>query len=66
MEMKNHFVFLGCVRHVFTYASIGCIVCALSVSTATATELSDELKFIDELERLRMPDIAETVIAETR
>ena len=66
MVTKNKFVVSGCVRHFFTYAGIGCIVCALSLSTAHADDLSDELKFIDELQRLRMPDIAETVIAETR
>jgi len=66
METKNNFVVSGCVRHFFTYAGIGFIVCALSLCTAHADDLSDELKFIDELQRLRMPDIAETVIAETR
>lgn len=64
--MKINFVVSGCVRHFFTYAGIGFISCAFSLSPAYADDLSDELKFIDELQRLRMPDIAETVIAETR
>ena len=42
------------------------MACAFVHSSACADELSDELKFIDELQRLRMPDIAETVIAEAR
>jgi TolA-binding protein len=65
METKNNFVVSGCVRHVFACVGIGFLACALS-STAYADELSDELKFIDELQRLRMPDIAETVIEEAR
>ena len=65
METKNNFVVSGCVRHVFACVGIGFMACALS-STAYADDLSDELKFIDELQRLRMPDIAETIIEETR
>jgi len=66
METKNNFVVSGCVRQVFACVGIGFIACALSSSPAYADELSDELKFIDELQRLRMPDIAETVIEEAR
>jgi TolA-binding protein len=66
METKNNFVVSGCVRHVFACVGIGFLACAFSSSAAYADELSDELKFIDELQRLRMPDIAETVIEETR
>ena len=64
--MKNYFMVSSCVRHVLTCAGIGFIVCSISSSLAYANDLSEELKFIDELQRLRMPDIAETVITETR
>jgi TolA-binding protein len=66
MAMKNNFVLSGCSRHVLKYARFGAFVCVLFSTHAFANELSEELKFIDELQRLRMPDIAETVIAETR
>ncbi len=54
------------VRHILAYASFGFMVCALWPLSTFADELDDELKFVDELQRNRMSDIAEAVIKDIR
>ena len=67
MDMKEFSFIFWCGRRLVLGVVTGLAICALAPCAAFASPESDEeLKYIDALQRMRMPDIAEEVIAEAR
>ena len=66
MDAKYLNLIVVCGRRWVLCMVTGLACFALLPRAACASELDDELKYIDALQRMRMPDIAEEVIAEAR
>ena len=66
MDMKYLNLMCVCGRRLALGAGLAVCLLSLRAGGASESEFQDELRFIDALQWMRMPDIAEEVIAEAR